>query len=233
MSEVRTLAVIGAGNMGPGSRRRWPRRASGCSSSISTRPRSIAASPASRRRSRKASRARSSRRRRSPRSSAASGRRPTGPSSRQAELVVEAVFEDLDVKRDVFARLGKVAKADAILATNTSSFYVRDLAEATPHPGARARTALLLSPGEEPAGRDHPDAPDVERARSSARRRSRTRSARPRSRCADAPGFVVNRFFVPWLNEAVRLLDEKVADIADDRGCREGRVRRRAWARSS
>ncbi|MCB1247629.1 MAG: 3-hydroxyacyl-CoA dehydrogenase/enoyl-CoA hydratase family protein, partial [Acidimicrobiia bacterium] len=46
------------------------------------------------------------------------------------DLVVEAVFEDLDVKREVFAKLAAVCRPDAILATNTSSFYVSDVAAA-------------------------------------------------------------------------------------------------------
>ena len=50
------------------------------------------------------------------------------------DLVVEAVFENLDVKRDVFRRLDMVCRPDAILATNTSSFAVTELAGATSRP---------------------------------------------------------------------------------------------------
>jgi 3-hydroxyacyl-CoA dehydrogenase len=51
-----------------------------------------------------------------------------------ADIVVEAVFEEMDVKRDVFRRLAAVCRPDAILATNTSSLDVGALAAATPHP---------------------------------------------------------------------------------------------------
>ena len=117
------------------------------------------------------------------------------------------------MKRDVFARLGKVAKPDAVLATNTSSFYVRDLAQGDAESRARDRPALLLSTRRRTGS-----------SRSS-RRRETSKAAIERAQaiqdalgktaivCADAPGFIVNRFFVPWLNEAVRLLAEKVADI--------------------
>ncbi|MFN3844545.1 MAG: 3-hydroxyacyl-CoA dehydrogenase NAD-binding domain-containing protein [Paracoccaceae bacterium] len=51
-----------------------------------------------------------------------------------ADLVIEAVFEDLPVKRAVFDRLGKVCRADAVLATNTSYLDPRLIAEGLPHP---------------------------------------------------------------------------------------------------
>ena len=50
------------------------------------------------------------------------------------DLVVEAVFEDLGVKKEVFARLEQHCRPDAILATNTSSFAVTEVAAGTNHP---------------------------------------------------------------------------------------------------
>jgi 3-hydroxybutyryl-CoA dehydrogenase len=51
-----------------------------------------------------------------------------------ADIVVEAILEDLDVKRDLFTRLDGVAPPDAVLATNTSSLSVGDIAQATSRP---------------------------------------------------------------------------------------------------
>jgi 3-hydroxyacyl-CoA dehydrogenase len=51
-----------------------------------------------------------------------------------ADIVVEAVFEDMPVKRDVFAKIDKVCKADAVLATNTSTLDVNEIAAATRRP---------------------------------------------------------------------------------------------------
>jgi len=51
-----------------------------------------------------------------------------------ADIVVEAVFEDMPVKRDVFAKIDKVCKADALLATNTSTLDVNEIAAATRRP---------------------------------------------------------------------------------------------------
>ncbi|MBW3605913.1 MAG: enoyl-CoA hydratase/isomerase family protein, partial [Actinobacteria bacterium] len=53
-----------------------------------------------------------------------------------ADVVIEAVFEDMDLKRDVFRRLDRVAADDAVLATNTSTLDVNDLAAATDRPGS-------------------------------------------------------------------------------------------------
>ena len=97
------------------------------------------------------------------------GTRPTGPSSRgklsrgrpggaarpgavhgrrstdlaECDLVVEAVPEHLDLKRDIFARLDEIVKPDAVLATNTSSLSVTEISVATaqPAPGGRACTS--------------------------------------------------------------------------------------------
>jgi 3-hydroxyacyl-CoA dehydrogenase len=51
-----------------------------------------------------------------------------------ADLVVEAVFEEMPVKKEVFARLDKIAKRDAVLATNTSTLDVNEIASATARP---------------------------------------------------------------------------------------------------
>ena len=54
---------------------------------------------------------------------------------KDADIVIEAVFEDMNVKKDVFARLDKVCKPGAILATNTSTLDVNEIAAATSRPG--------------------------------------------------------------------------------------------------
>ncbi|RMH01526.1 MAG: 3-hydroxyacyl-CoA dehydrogenase/enoyl-CoA hydratase family protein [Planctomycetota bacterium] len=131
----------------------------------------------------------------------------------QVDLVVEAVFEDLEVKRGVFERLGEVCKPTAILATNTSSFYVKDLAAVTPHPERVIGLHYFYHPAMnrlvEVIGHAGSDPAAVAAAWAAQEAIGKTPI-----RSADAPGFVVNRYFVPWINESVRLLDEGVADIA-------------------
>jgi enoyl-CoA hydratase/3-hydroxyacyl-CoA dehydrogenase len=129
-----------------------------------------------------------------------------------ADLVVEAVFEDLEVKREVFRRLEENCREDAILATNTSSFFVRDIAATAKHPERIVGLHYFYHPAKNrlvevvPGERTAPEI--VRDAWSLQEQIGKTPIA-----AADAPGFVVNRYFVPWLNEAVRLLAEEVADI--------------------
>ncbi len=127
-----------------------------------------------------------------------------------ADLVVEAVFEDLTIKRDLFRRLEAVCRPDAILATNTSSFLVSDIASAVKsaervlglhyffHP-AKNRLVEVV-PGKAT------DAQTFQRAWALQEQLGKIPIA-----SGDASGFVVNRFFVVWLVEAIRLLDERVA----------------------
>ncbi len=130
----------------------------------------------------------------------------------QVDLVVEAVFEDLEVKREVFQHLGEVCRPHTILATNTSSFYVKDLASVTAHPERVIGLHYFYHPAMnrlvEVIGHSGSDSEALQAAWASQEGIGKTPI-----RSSDAPGFVVNRFFVPWVNEAVRMLDEGVADI--------------------
>lgn len=133
-----------------------------------------------------------------------------GPAVADARIVVEAVFEDLDLKRALYARLEEAAP-DAVLATNTSSFLVQDIADATT---CRDRVVGLhfFFPA-------HVN-PLVEVVRTGATGEAAFRSAwdavvgigKHALAVGDAPGFCVNRFLLPWMNEACRLLDEGVGD---------------------
>ena len=133
--------------------------------------------------------------------------------AREADVVIEAVFEDLLVKRDLFNRLGQVCGLETILATNTSSFLVRDLAQVTAHPERvlglhyfyhPAKNRLVeVVPHDSTGGMGGTHPQHVRRAWLFQEALGKTPIA-----SRDAPGFVVNRFFVPWLNEAVRLYDE-------------------------
>jgi 3-hydroxybutyryl-CoA dehydrogenase len=122
-------------------------------------------------------------------------------------LVIEAVFEDLAAKRDVFDALEQACGPDAILATNTSALSVGAIAEGLEHPDRVVgmhffNPAPLMSLVEivrAPRTRDDV----VETAAAVAQRLGR----RP-IRCADTPGFVVNRVLIPLLNDCVRVLDE-------------------------
>jgi enoyl-CoA hydratase/3-hydroxyacyl-CoA dehydrogenase len=129
------------------------------------------------------------------------------------DLVVEAVFEDLDVKKKVFGRLDRACRPDAILATNTSSFSVTELASATHHPERVVGLHYFYHPAKnrlvEVVAGARTDPRVFRRAWALQEMQGKTPIA-----SRDSYGFIVNRFFSPWLNEAVRIFEEGAADIA-------------------
>ncbi|MEJ2156594.1 MAG: 3-hydroxyacyl-CoA dehydrogenase NAD-binding domain-containing protein [Desulfobacteraceae bacterium] len=130
-----------------------------------------------------------------------------------ADLVIEAVFEDKAVKTDVFKKLDAVCDPKTILATNTSSYYVRDFTSAISRPDRFVGYHYFYHPAKnrllEIIPHDGTSEETMEKAVLAAKLHGKTAIV-----VKDAPGFAVNRFFVPFLNEAVRLLEEGVADIA-------------------
>ena len=125
----------------------------------------------------------------------------------ECELVIEAVFEDLGVKREVFGKLDRVCDPAAVLATNTSSFRVSDVQVGLSHPERVVGLHFFFHPAKnrlvEVIGGDSTDPDVVERAW-----RMMDVMGKTAISSHDTEGFVVNRFFVPWLNEGVRLLEE-------------------------
>jgi len=128
-----------------------------------------------------------------------------------ADLVVEAVFEDFALKQDVFRRLESICRPDAILATNTSSYLVSEIANAAKRPGRVIGLHYFFHPAKnrlvEVVAGQKSERDVVHRAWMLQEQLGKI----PIS-SADASGFVVNRFFVVWLMEAIRLLEEGVAN---------------------
>src|SRR5215831_1479381 len=128
-----------------------------------------------------------------------------------ADLVVEAVFEDLALKRDVFARLESVCRPDAILATNTSSYLVGDVAAPLTSPGRVLGLHYFFHPAknrlvEVIAG------PQTDRQIFRRAWNLQEQLGKIPIGSRDASGFVVNRFFVVWLMESIRMLEEHIAN---------------------
>lgn len=135
-----------------------------------------------------------------------------GEAVSSADLVVEAVFEDMKVKREVFGEADRLAPEHCLFATNTSSLRVADLAEITKRPERFGGLHFFF-----PANINkllevvsHPGTSDATRRDLLAFGRSIGKIV---IEVGDRQGFCVNRFFVPWVNESVRMLDEGVADI--------------------
>jgi 3-hydroxybutyryl-CoA dehydrogenase len=123
------------------------------------------------------------------------------------DLVVEAIVEELDAKRELFAELERLCRPDAVLATNTSALSVTEIAAATERPervvGMHFFNPAPLLPLVEVV-RAELTADDVfEAAVAFAERLGKTPV-----RCYDTPGFVVNRVLIPLLNDCIRILDE-------------------------
>jgi 3-hydroxybutyryl-CoA dehydrogenase len=127
------------------------------------------------------------------------------------DLVIEAVLEELELKREVFAELDRITRPQAVLATNTSALSVREIAAATRNPG-RVVGMHFFNPA--------PVLPLVEIVRAPQSSEDAVHSAyewaeRAGKRpvlCNDTPGFIVNRILIPLLNDCVRALNE--ADVA-------------------
>ncbi|MBW1790297.1 MAG: enoyl-CoA hydratase/isomerase family protein [Deltaproteobacteria bacterium] len=129
-----------------------------------------------------------------------------------ADLVIEAVFEDKRVKSELFQRLDKACSAKTILATNTSSFFVREFAALTDRPDRFIGLHYFFHPAKnrllEVIPHEGTSDETIEISLLAAKLHGKTAIV-----VKDAPGFAVNRFFVPFLNEAVRMLEENVANI--------------------
>jgi 3-hydroxybutyryl-CoA dehydrogenase len=123
------------------------------------------------------------------------------------DLVIEAIVEDLDAKRGLFQELDRVVGTDAVLATNTSALSVTAVAAGTDRP-ERVVGMHFFNPAPvlslvEVVRTELSSDEAVETALEFARR-----IGKDPIRCADTPGFVVNRILIPLLNDCVRVLDE-------------------------
>ena len=123
------------------------------------------------------------------------------------DLVIEAIVEELDAKRELFRELDRLTRPDAVLATNTSALSVTEIAEATEHP-ERVVGMHFFNPA--------PVLPLVEIVRAERSSDAAVETAYDWAKaagkapvnCNDAPGFIVNRILIPLLNDCVRVLDE-------------------------
>ena len=128
-------------------------------------------------------------------------------------VVVEAVREDLDTKRGLFAALGEHQPADTLLATNTSSLSIDAIAEGVAGPGRVLGLHFFNPP---PVMRlvevVHGEATSDE-ALAAATQLMQAWGKTP-VRCTSTPGFIVNRVARPFYGEAQRMLMAGVADAA-------------------
>jgi enoyl-CoA hydratase/3-hydroxyacyl-CoA dehydrogenase len=140
---------------------------------------------------------------------------------KDATLVIEAIFEDFKVKKELFSRLSGLCPPSTIFASNTSSLSITELGKAAKrddrfaglhffYPAAINRLVEVIA-GENTSKETIDKLMEISRA-----------LGKTPIIVKDAPGFAVNRFFVPWLNEACRMLEEDFANIPTiDKGAKD------------
>ena len=123
------------------------------------------------------------------------------------DLVVEAVAETIEVKREVFAKLDKLCRPDAVLASNTSSLSITEMAAATAHPnrvvGLHFFNPVSKMPLVEVVRTEHSDDASLATAAALSGKIGKVPVL-----VKDAPGFLVNRVLIPYLAEALVLAEE-------------------------
>ena len=133
--------------------------------------------------------------------------------AKDTDLIIEAVFEDFDIKTAVFTTLDEVCDEHTILASNTSSLSVNALAKATGRPDRFVGLHFFYHPAKNRLIEIIPAETTSKQSLDAVEQYCKT-MGKVVIICKDRPGFVVNRFFVPWLNEACLLLQEGVASAA-------------------
>lgn len=130
------------------------------------------------------------------------------------DLVIEAAVERMDIKKQIFADLDNICKPETILASNTSSLSITEVASATKRPD-KVIGMHFFNPA--------PVMKLVEVIRGIATSQETFDAVKETSiaigkdpvEVAEAPGFVVNRILIPMINEAVGILAEGIASVED------------------
>jgi len=121
------------------------------------------------------------------------------------DLIIEAIVEDMSIKIPFYENLGKIAKADAILATNTSSYSVEEMAVASGRPsqmvGLHYFNPVQLMKLVEIISTEHSDPAVVEKVVEFVKK-----TGKVGVQCGDTPGFIVNRLLVPYIVQGIAMV---------------------------
>src|SRR5262249_37153832 len=133
-----------------------------------------------------------------------------GDGARHADVIIEAIFENLEAKRELFAKLEAAARPDAVLASNTSSLKLAEIGANFKNPsrlvGIHFFTPVAQLQLVEVVNGSSTD-PEVAK-KAAAFVRQIDKLPLP---VKDSPGFLVNRVLGPYIDQALRLIDEGVA----------------------
>lgn len=128
------------------------------------------------------------------------------------DLVIETVPEDMEIKKDVFARLDQICGSKTMLATNTSSFSIAELAKATNRPERFIGLHFFYPVTKNKLLEIIPTRKTSQETISASEMYSNL-TGKTKILVKESAGFVVNRSFVPLNNEAFRILEEGIANI--------------------
>lgn len=140
----------------------------------------------------------------------------------EADFIVEAVFEDMEIKKQLFKQMDEVCKKDTILASNTSTLSISEMAGVTSRPEKCIGTHFLI-----PAALT-PIVELVRALQTSDETHKKTvefikQCGKGTVTSSDSPAFIVNRLYIPLGNEAFYLLQEGVATAEEiDKACKLG-----------
>ncbi len=138
------------------------------------------------------------------------------------ELTIEAVFEDIDVKKELLKKMDVVCQKETILGSNTSTLSITEMGAVTSRPekciGIHFLIPAALTPlvelvrGLETSDETHRKVHDF-----------LTKSGKEAVTVLDSPGFVINRLYLPMVNEAFYVLESSLASAEEiDRCCMKG-----------
>jgi 3-hydroxyacyl-CoA dehydrogenase/enoyl-CoA hydratase/3-hydroxybutyryl-CoA epimerase len=135
---------------------------------------------------------------------------PQGHGAARADVIIEAIFENVDAKRELFKSLEQRARPDAVLATNTSSLRLEDIATALEQPsrlvGIHFFNPVAMMPLVEVVQGEASDPEALRRAAAFVRRIDKLPLP-----VKSAPGFLVNAVLGPYMLEALRCVEEGIA----------------------
>ena len=131
-----------------------------------------------------------------------------------ADLVVEAAIENLDIKKSIFAELDSICKPETILASNTSSISITAIAAATKRPD-RFIGMHFFNPATVMKLVEVIKGANTSRETFDAIYKLAQDVGKDPVEVAEAPGFVVNKILIPMINEAVGLVETGVASVED------------------
>jgi 3-hydroxybutyryl-CoA dehydrogenase len=138
------------------------------------------------------------------------------------ELVIEAVFEDMDVKKELFKKMDGICPNEAILGSNTSTLSITEMGAVTARPEKCIGTHFLIPAALTPLV-------ELVRGLETSNETHKTilnfftKCGKETVTVSDSPGFVINRLYLPMVNEAFYVLENSLASAEEiDRCCVRG-----------